>query len=76
MPPRIAAALAALERAAEDVAEVVPTREGSLLIVSNWFALHDRTRQTISRTRPNREALLCFSTPKPTCLFSNKGRRV
>jgi hypothetical protein len=60
VPSRIAAALAAVERAANDVAEIVPTQEGSLLIASNWFALHDRVRQTISRTRENREALLCF----------------
>jgi hypothetical protein len=60
VPPRIAAALAAVEHAADDVSEVVPTQEGSLLIASNWFALHDRVRQTISRTRENREALLCF----------------
>jgi hypothetical protein len=60
IPPRIAISLAALERAADDVAEVVPTQEGSLLIASNWFALHDRVRQTISRRQPNREALLCF----------------
>lgn len=58
--PRIAAALAAVERAAGDTGEIVPTQEGSLLIASNWFALHDRVRQTISRTRENREALLCF----------------
>jgi hypothetical protein len=30
------------------------------LVASNWFALHDRLRQTTSRSRPNREALLCF----------------
>ena len=60
VPPRITAALAAVERAADAVAEVVPTQEGSLLVASNWYALHDRVRQTISRNRPNREALLCF----------------
>jgi hypothetical protein len=42
------------------VCQTVPTREGSLLIVSNWFALHDRTPQTISRKQAKREALLCF----------------
>jgi hypothetical protein len=60
VPERIASALALVERAADKVARIVPTREGSLLITSNWFALHDRIRQTISRTRPKREALLCF----------------
>ncbi len=60
IPSRIAVALAAVERAADEVAEVVPTQEGSLLIASNWFALHDRVRQTISRRCPNREALLSW----------------
>lgn len=60
VPKEVASALTALERAADQVAEVVPTREGSLLIANNWLALHDRMPQTISRTRPNREALLCF----------------
>lgn len=60
VPRRIATALAAIERAADDVAELVPTREGSLLVANNWYALHDRIRQTISRRCPNREALLCF----------------
>jgi hypothetical protein len=60
VPPHLEVALTLLERAADDVGEVVPTHEGSLLIASNWLALHDRVRQTISRTQPNREALLCF----------------
>jgi hypothetical protein len=60
IPARIASALAHIERAADEVGQVVPTREGSLLVASNWFSLHDRVRQTISRTRAKREALLCF----------------
>lgn len=60
VPPHFAEALAAVESAADTVGETVPTRAGSLLIASNWFALHDRVRQTISRTQPNREALHCF----------------
>lgn len=60
VPHRIATALLAIEKAADSVADVVPTRTGSLLVASNWFALHDRFHQTISRVRPNREALLCF----------------
>jgi hypothetical protein len=66
VPPRIAAALATVERAADDVAEIVPAQEGSLLVTSNWHALHDRVRQTVSRTRPNREALLCFVARQQT----------
>jgi hypothetical protein len=60
VPVKIASALAQIERAADQVGRVVPTREGSLLVASNWFALHDRVRQTISRTHAKREALLCF----------------
>jgi hypothetical protein len=60
VPAHIAAALAQLESAADEVGEVTPTEAGSLLIASNWSALHDRVRQTISNIRPNREALLCF----------------
>jgi hypothetical protein len=60
VPVRVAAALATLDRAADEAGEIVPTREGSFLVASNWFALHDRVQQTVSRRRPNREALLCF----------------
>jgi hypothetical protein len=60
IPARIASALSLIERAADEVSRVVPTHEGSLLVANNWFALHDRVRQTISRTRAKREAILCF----------------
>ena len=60
VPARIASALAQVEAAADRAARIVPTREGSLLVASNWFALHDRVQQTVSRTRAKREALLCF----------------
>ncbi|HEX2093040.1 MAG TPA: hypothetical protein VHG28_11585 [Longimicrobiaceae bacterium] len=60
VPVWVETALNALERAADSVGEVIPTQQGSLLIASNWYALHDRVQQTISRTQPNREALLCF----------------
>lgn len=62
VPLHIAAALTALELVADEVSEVVPTHQGSLLITSNWFALHDRTQQTISHAHQDREALLCFVT--------------
>ena len=61
MPMRIVAATAALERAADEVAETVSTEAGSLLVVNNWFALHDRTGQTVATMEQNREALLCFA---------------
>jgi hypothetical protein len=60
IPSHVAAALTAVERAADSATEIVPTEKGSLLVASNWFALHDRLRQAISRSRPNRGALLCF----------------
>ncbi|MGA8810017.1 MAG: TauD/TfdA family dioxygenase [Thermoanaerobaculia bacterium] len=60
IPPRIASALAQVEAAADRAARIVPTREGSLLVTSNWFALHDRSQQSVSRTKAKREALLCF----------------
>ena len=61
VPMRVMAASAALERAADEVAETVPTEAGSLLVVNNWFALHDRTEQTVTTMEQNREALLCFA---------------
>ena len=61
VPLRIVAATAALERAADEVAETVPTEAGSLLVAHNWFALHDRTEQTVTTMEQNREALLCFA---------------
>ena len=65
VPLRIVAATAALERAADEVAETVPTEAGSLLVVHNWFALHDRTEQTVTTMEQNREALLCFALERP-----------
>ena len=61
IPMRIVTATAALERAADEVAETVSTEAGSLLVVNNWFALHDRTVQTVTTMEQNREALLCFA---------------
>jgi hypothetical protein len=60
VPDQVVSAVAEVGRAADAVARQVPTQEGSLLITTNWFALHDRTQQSLSRTRARREALLCF----------------
>lgn len=65
VPQRIASALAKVEAATDRAARTVPTSEGSLLVTSNWFALHDRIRQSVSRTRARREALLCFVKRMP-----------
>lgn len=69
VPPRLAGALAALERAADEVGKLVPSREGSLLIVSNWLALHDRVEQTVSEAHDVREALLCFVARPHVAVF-------
>lgn len=59
-PPELAKALDLLESAADSVGEVRPVSAGSLLVVDNWSALHDRLPQSVAVRRPKREALLCF----------------
>lgn len=73
VPQRIASALAQVEAAADRAARTIPTREGSLLVTSNWFALHDRIRQSVSRTRARREALLCFVKRMWPCAGQQAG---
>ena len=63
VPMRIIAATAALERAADAVADTVPTEAGSLLVVNNWFALHDRTGQTVSTMEQTATGRLCSASP-------------
>lgn len=58
-PASVAEALGQLERAADAVQVVVPTTPGSLLVIDNWRALHDRTPQTATR-KNGRQALLGF----------------
>jgi hypothetical protein len=60
IPKRVSTVLSEVTRATDQVGQIVRTKEGSLLVVSNWFALHDRLRQTAGRDQANREALLCF----------------
>jgi hypothetical protein len=60
VPTRVHEALKVLEQCMDDECETVPTQHGSLLVVSNWFGLHDRVRQSVGRGGVNREALLCF----------------
>lgn len=59
-PSEIEGALTAVSKAADAVGELFPTYEGSIMIASNWFALHDRATQSVNRRKANREALLCF----------------
>lgn len=61
MPDQIADALSHLQSAADEVQTVVPTGPGSLLVIDNWRALHDRTPQTAAR-KHGRQALLGFLT--------------
>lgn len=60
-PRPIADALNRLKRAADEVQTVVPTGPGSLLVIDNWRALHDRTPQS-ARREEGRQALLGFLT--------------
>ena len=62
-PVPIADALSRLQSAADEVQVVVPTGPGSLLVIDNWRALHDRTPQTAGR-KPGRQALLGFLTER------------
>lgn len=55
----IADALSRLKGAADEVQVMVPTRPGSLLVIDNWRALHDRTPQSAGR-KQGRLALLGF----------------
>lgn len=59
VPPLVAGALERLSLAADQVQVVMPTQSGSLLVIDNWKALHDRTPQTVRR-RKSRQALLGF----------------
>lgn len=64
VPEPIADALHILRQAADSVADVRPTQRGAMLVISNWFALHDRLHQTVGDAADGRadlrEALLAF----------------
>ena len=48
VPQQTREAIALIERAADAVGETLPAATGSLLVVHNWFSLHDRTEQTVA----------------------------
>lgn len=52
--------IALIEDAADAVGEMFPASRGALLVVHNWFSLHDRTEQTVAGTKARRQARLCF----------------
>jgi Taurine catabolism dioxygenase TauD, TfdA family len=64
VPAAVSSALRLVQRAADEIGEVRPTRAGSLLVIDNWQALHDRTEQSAPLDRPGREALLAFTSTR------------
>jgi hypothetical protein len=59
VPKAVGQALSVVKEAADAEGSVRRNRAGSLLITSNWYALHDRVEQTVAQ-EANREALLLF----------------
>ena len=60
VPDHTRETIALIEEAADSVGETFPASTGALLIVHNWFSLHDRTEQTVAETGARRQAQLCF----------------
>ena len=60
VPEETQEAIAMIEEAADAVGETLPASKGALLVVDNWFSLHDRTEQTVAGTKARRQAWLCF----------------
>ena len=60
VPAPVAQALRLVKAAADEIAEVRPTPAGSLLVINNWTALHDRVEQSVIGGGEDREALLAF----------------
>lgn len=60
VPGAVARALRLVTEAADEICEVRPTPAGSLLVINNWEALHDRVEQSVTGSGVDREALLTF----------------
>ena len=60
IPDHTREAIAVIEEAADAVGETLPASRGALLVVHNWFSLHDRTEQTVEGTEARRQAQLSF----------------
>jgi hypothetical protein len=60
VPGAVADALRLASEAADAVADLRPTPAGSLLVINNWEALHDRVEQSVTASGGDREALLAF----------------
>jgi len=73
VPNDVAQALRSVKAAADEIAEIRPTPAGSLLVINNWAALHDRVEQSVTQSGKDREALLAFVAHRPQW---SKRRRV
>ena len=60
VPDHTMEAIALIEKAADAVGETLPASKGALLVVHNWFSLHDRTEQTVEGFGGRRQAQLSF----------------
>jgi hypothetical protein len=60
LPPLIERAVSAVESAADHVGRTLHATTGSLLVVDNWHALHDRQAQSTDIALPLRCSWLCF----------------
>ena len=60
VPDHTRETIALIEEAAHSVGETLPASRGALLVVHNWFSLHDRTEQTVESTGARRQAQLSF----------------
>ena len=60
VPDHTQETIALIEGAADAVGETFPASKGALLIVHNWFSLHDRTAQTVEGREERRQAHLSF----------------
>jgi hypothetical protein len=60
VPNAVERSLRLVKVAADETAEIRPTPAGSLLVINNWSALHDRVEQSVTSSGGDREALLAF----------------
>ncbi|MCY1031280.1 TauD/TfdA family dioxygenase [Corallococcus sp. BB11-1] len=60
VPPLIEHAVSVVESATDNVGKTLHARTGSLLVVDNWHAFHDRQAQSAGSLLPLRCSWLCF----------------
>ena len=73
VPDHTRETIALIEEAADAVGEILPASRGALLVVHNWFSLHDRTEQTVEGVGGKRRAQLSFvkKLHRPIAVLSN-----